>query len=142
MTNYILMLLFSDDGKHVVTLQKKHGPAFLKDKWTFPGGHIEASDQSPLHAASREMEEEADVVVPVADWRNISYVAGDDYTLTAVAARSANAKHARAMTDEPVRYVPVEAVLADALSSPQSYSPDFIKLLTWGKSHLAISSPA
>jgi 8-oxo-dGTP pyrophosphatase MutT (NUDIX family) len=53
------------DGKFLAVTNRKH------EGWTFPGGKIDPEDASPGHAALRELEEEAGLVV---DLDELEYV--------------------------------------------------------------------
>ena len=47
-TRYVLMIVFSPELDRLVVLFKKHGPSFLRNKRTFPGGHIEEGESKKL----------------------------------------------------------------------------------------------
>lgn len=129
MTHYVLMLLFSTDLKRVVTLQKKSGPRFLRNKWTFPGGHVETDDASIQYAASREMSEETGVFVSVATWVHGGKLEGEHFLVDILVGVSDEIDDARTLTQEPVRIVEVAELLKSIEASPDDYAPDVPMIL-------------
>ena len=56
--------------------------ATYKDYWTFPGGVVDA-DETPIQAASREVAEELDLVIPVEKLRFSHVLVADKHQLKA-----------------------------------------------------------
>lgn len=55
-----------NDNNEVLLAQRPEGKR-LAGKWEFPGGKVEASDESPEHALKRELHEELGITVNVKD---------------------------------------------------------------------------
>lgn len=65
MIRYVCGLLFSDDRKHVVLLEKRRGPTEIIGKMVGPGGKVDWGE-STLQAVRREFKEETGLIV--LDW--------------------------------------------------------------------------
>lgn len=121
---YILTVVYDPLRGHVVGLQKMRGPEFLIGKLTFPGGKLE-NGESPEEAASREIQEEAGIAVPVDAWK---FVCRSDVVM--VLAAEGDVLAARTCEDEPIFVMSAARQLTYAKTSPELYSPDFILTLT------------
>lgn len=58
--HYVVTFMFSDDWNYIL-LMKKLKPAYLAGKWNGPGGRVEESDPTIIHAALREIKEETGI---------------------------------------------------------------------------------
>lgn len=117
----------------VVTLLKLHGPAFLKNKFNFPGGHIEEGE-TPIQAAIREVGEECGLVLKEEDMVQIAmqtkFIEGmGDTEFYVFAAVHDDPSQAKALTDEPILPRAISEVQAELLTSPEKFSNDFGTLL-------------
>ncbi len=70
----VIVLRPSDANFEVLMVRRHRGSRFMADSFVFPGGRVEPSDPSLLHAATREVREEVALVideqslVPIAHW--------------------------------------------------------------------------
>ena len=68
----VLLLRHSASGPEVLLLKRNSNARNMADVWMFPGGKVDDDDHGPSEldrvktAAARELEEEADVLLPVA----------------------------------------------------------------------------
>lgn len=100
-THYCLGFALSLDGQKIALLQKKHRPAFLIDKWTGIGGHVETGEHAQA-AIQREFEEEAGVITPVDQWIHLDRRSNEHGVLDVFAIRM-DLSEVHACTDEPIR---------------------------------------
>lgn len=124
-TRYVLMLVFSLELDKVVLLIKKHGPSFLRNKRTFPGGHIEEGE-SATQAGSRETREETGL--DVTDWTEVCVIT-DLSEMHVVTGTSANIHDATDLTDEPVEVWSVADLTLAQARAPEDFAPDLMPLL-------------
>lgn len=124
-TRYVLTLVFSNELDKVVLLIKKHGPSFLRNKRTFPGGHIEQSE-GVLAAGTREMRDETGLDVTL--WTEICVIT-DVSVMHVLAGTSANLHDATDMTDEPVEVWSVSDLTLAQARAPEDFAPDLMPLL-------------
>lgn len=124
-TRYVLMLVFSNELSKVVLLIKKHGPSFLRNKRTFPGGHIEEGENA-FAAGTREMREETGLAVPL--WKEVCVIT-DLSEMHVLAGTSDNVQNATAMTDEPVEVWSVSDLTLAQARAPEDFAPDLMPLL-------------
>lgn len=129
---YVLMLVFSRELDKVVLLIKKHGPSFLRNKRTFPGGHIEEGEE-PFAAGTREMQEETGLDVPL--WTEACVIT-DLSEMHVLAGTSANIHDATDMTDEPVEVWSVSDLTLAQARAPEDFAPDLMPLLSLALSKL------
>jgi 8-oxo-dGTP pyrophosphatase MutT (NUDIX family) len=125
---YVLGVVLDLNHGFVVGLTKKKGPSFLINKVTFPGGKIEG-DESVKTAISRELLEEAGILVPEQDWVVYESYETPEYALTKLVALSSKVLQARTMETEPVWQLAIDWHLRQAVQSPESYAPDFVSTL-------------
>lgn len=121
---YVLMVVYDPVRDIVVGLLKQRGPSFLIGKLTFPGGKLEQGER-PEAAASREIREEAGVIVPDDAWKFVCRSS----TMMVLAAVSTDVLKAVQCDDEPVFVMSVPRQLEYAKRSPESYAPDFMVTL-------------
>jgi 8-oxo-dGTP pyrophosphatase MutT (NUDIX family) len=122
---YVLMVVLSPDASWAVGITKKKGPSFLHGRICFPGGKIDG-DETPLTAASREMQEETGLVIPESEWTPLRKVASEGYDLHVFAACSDKVLHARQLEEEPVWHLNVSSHEVFAKNQPAQYAPDFL----------------
>ncbi|MDF1503561.1 NUDIX domain-containing protein [Roseisolibacter sp. H3M3-2] len=113
---YVLALLFTPDGRHVV-LMRKTRPAWQAGRVNALGGKLLAGE-SALDAARREVREEAGV--DVAAWEEFLVWEDPVYRMHAVRAFDEAARHAHTAEDQ-------EVFLAD----PAALPPALIDNLRW-----------
>lgn len=141
MIDYVLMIVFTPDSQEVVCLKKLNRPAHLHNKWTFPGGHIEATDASIEEAASRELLEETGVIVLPHMWKLAATLGSEaqGYRLNVMTTKCSEAFTARTRTEEQVKVMRVAEVLERAAATPDQFAPEFLKLLEWSRSVVALT---
>jgi 8-oxo-dGTP diphosphatase len=99
-SNYVVGFLFTPDKKSVVLIEKDH-PAWQAGRWNGLGGHVEPGE-TVEQAISREVLEEAGVLVPPEDWTPFLVLEGNEYSATFLRAFSPLALEATTMTSERV----------------------------------------
>ena len=104
---YILALLFTEDRKEVV-LMRRTRPLWQAGRVNALGGRLR-TEESPAHAARREVREESGVDVP--DWVEVLVWDDAEYRMHVMRAVSELARAARTMEDQ-------EVFLADIASLP------------------------
>jgi len=117
---YVLTIVLSDDGQHVIGLVKSKGPEHLIGKITFPGGRVE-DGESACQAASRELYEKTGVMVPAQKMVNIA----NNEAMAVFAARSDAVLTARTREDEEVVVLAVERHKNYLGKRPQAYLAEF-----------------
>lgn len=65
---YVLGFVFDEQLNHLL-LVKKNRPQWQKDKLNGIGGKIEAFDNLPVNAMTREYQEETGLIIPVEQWQ-------------------------------------------------------------------------
>lgn len=148
MVNYVLCLNstvaeFPTDESKVVLLFKLKGPLSLRNKWTFPGGKVEAGE-SIEQAAAREFLEETGIDIPDADWQVVAHKSEYDYTINVCfAAMSAEQlaalKLEREGEVEPIQVFTYSQVAQMLQEASDDLVPDFYDL--WrilGKIHAGL----
>ena len=127
----VTVLALDDEDRALMIRQYRH-PVRM-DLWELPAGLLDVPGEDPLHAARRELAEEADLVADrwdvLADWFNSP--GGSDEAVRLYLARSVRPvpeadRHTREAEelDMPTRWVPLEeardAVLAGRVHNPGS----------------------
>jgi ADP-ribose pyrophosphatase YjhB (NUDIX family) len=77
MTNYTIGIYFTPDFKKVALILKNR-PNWQKDKYNFPGGHVEAGEAESA-CISREFKEECNIITTPNEWKSIGRISGDNY---------------------------------------------------------------
>ena len=136
--NYVLMIVVDPQSKTAVGLIKNKGPEFLIGKFTFPGGKIEPGE-SVEAAASRELLEEAGVVIPEDGWQKVGFTETAEYTLHVVGALSDQVAHAKQMEEELIFVMDLQEHYSKALRYGSRYTPDFIEIVDKAMEKLGIA---
>lgn len=97
---YVLALLFTPDRRRVV-LMRKTRPEWQAGRVNAPGGKLQPGE-SAAAAASREVLEEAGVLVPEHDWRETLVWRDPVYRMHVLAASHPAADRARSAEDQEV----------------------------------------
>lgn len=128
-TRYVIIIAVSEDATKVVLLTKNRGPEYLVGKTTFPGGRIEATDATPIHAARRELAEETGVDAPFERFELIGHKESATTTLD-VCFCVADLGAARTVEDELVAVVDIDGALERAATAgDQTCAHDFRELV-------------
>ena len=124
-THYTQAIVFNDTLSHVLLLTKLSGPAFLKGKDNYPGGHVEPGETAQ-EGAARELEEEAGLKVESSSFHSVTTLEFPNGKVDVFAAAIPDAlfKTYQSLTSEPIRSEAVEAYLALSALDPQRAPPD------------------
>lgn len=127
---YVSVLACSLNQKEVVLLLKLKGPAHLINKWTMPGGKVDADDISLAHAAARELREESGVTVEPGDLIKIYEVIHAEYEWTVFyVATDISAAVSQLNEAEPIRIGKIAEVRSAVKVQAGNYASDFGKVL-------------
>lgn len=101
---YVVGIVLDKSGKHVLLLQKKHGPKRVVGKWNGPGGKIELGEHSRI-AVAREFEEECGLAVFPAKWRYFCTLANTQHEVEFFTTFMdiKDMERCKAQTDEPIQ---------------------------------------
>ena len=127
---YVSVLACSPCQQEVVLLLKLKGPAHLINKWTMPGGKVDADDISLAHAAARELREETGVTVDPNDMIQIHEVINAEYEWTMFyVATDISSAVSQPNEVEPIRVAQLAEVRRAVYTLADNYASDFAQVL-------------
>lgn len=133
---YVNLIAVSRDGRKVVLITKTRGPENVVGRITFPGGRLEPTDLTPVHAAVREAKEEFGVEVDLLAVALVNLDVNERRSLHIFFAAT-DISEARTMEDELIHVADIDEAIADAKAHPERYADDFLGMLRLVESQIA-----
>jgi 8-oxo-dGTP pyrophosphatase MutT (NUDIX family) len=132
MIEYVTGLTFSPDFDDVALVEKDR-PDFLAGRLCAIGGHREKTDLSAEQATSREVNEEAGLLILPEAWVRYAHVAGRaggaDYVMHCFYAVTPRIQEVRTLTSEPIRVLKTAEVLQMCMKQPHRVAKDLTALI-------------
>lgn len=110
MTQYVVSFVFDNEGG--VALVKKNRPKWQEGRWNGIGGKIE-NNEPPIHAAQRELKEEANIHLLISEIGYVCTMTGKDWKVHVFTAELGSLKEmVETMTDEEIGVIDEFDVMA------------------------------